>query len=141
MTQLKIFTVDDDIFYLNIFAQHLRNLGIKDVTAFENGTDCLNKLHYMPDIIFLDYNMDTLSGFEVLKKIKRFDPNIYVVMVSSQEEIKPAIDALKHGAFDYIQKGETEEVNIHKVIQRIIDIKKLLKKPKSGMFKGLLQIF
>lgn len=137
--QLKIFIVDDDLFYLNILERHVSTLGYQKVTTYDNGTDCLNHLDKKPDIILLDYGMDNLTGFDVLKKIKRFDPDIYVVMISGQEEIKPAVDSLKYGAFDYIQKGESDKKNIEKVLDRIFETKNILKKSDPNFIKKLFQ--
>lgn len=139
MDTLKIFVVDDDIYYLHLFQQHLLNIGYEQISLFENGTDCLKALNEKPDIIFLDHNMDTMSGYEVLKKIKRFDPNMYVVMVSGQEDIKSAVDALKHGAFDYIQKGDDEMTKIKDVIVKIIEVRELLQQSKPGLIKKFFQ--
>ena len=136
---LRIFVVDDEPFYLNIFEQYILNLGYEDVSTFSNGTDCLTALNQKPDIIFLDYQMDDLSGYEVLKKIKRIDPNIYVVMISGQEEIGPAIESLKHGAFDYLQKGEYEEVKIREVLHRIMEVRDLMVRTKPGFMKSIFK--
>ena len=137
--ELKIFIVDDDPFYLNILKQTLSNLGYQNVSMFESGTACLQKLNEKPDVILLDYNMDTYTGYEVLKKIKRFDPNIYVVMISSQDDVKSAVDTLKHGAFDYIQKGDDDEKVIKHVLERIIKVKDLLKKSKPNFLKFIFK--
>lgn len=139
--QLKIFVVDDEVFYLNILEQHIRNLGYEAVTTFNNGTDCLNQITGNPDVVFLDYSMDTLTGYDVLKKIKRYDPNIYIVMISGQEDIKSAVDTLKHGAFDYIQKGDMEEEKIKYVLERILEVKDLLKQANPNFLRKFLQIF
>lgn len=139
--QLKIFVVDDEIFYLNILEQHIRNLGYEEVIVFSNGTDCLNRITEKPDVVFLDYSMDTLTGYEVLKKIKRYNPNIYIVMISGQEDIEAAVDTLKHGAFDYIQKGEMEEEKIEQVLERILEVKDLLKQSNPNFIRKFLQIF
>lgn len=137
MIDLKIFLVDDDTYYLHILEQHLLNIGCQNIQLFENGTDCLDHLQEKPDVIFLDYQMDTLTGYEVLKKIKRFDPNIYVVMISAQEQIKPVVDALKHGAFDYLQKGDNEPQKVKDVLQRIMDIKEILDRPAPSFLKKI----
>jgi len=137
--QFKIFVVDDDAFCLNLFKQLLYNLGYENVSTFDSGVDCLNKLQEKPDVIFLDHNMDTFTGYEVLKKIKRHDPNIYVVMVSAQEEIKTAVDALKHGAFDYIQKGNGEEMKMKNVLLKIAEVKDLLERSKPSVLKKIFQ--
>ena len=117
--QLKIFIVDDEIIYLNIFEQYLRTLGYDDITTFVDGDECINSLTERPDVIFLDYNMEPLSGYDILKKIKRFNPDTYVIMISGQNEIKPAIDTLKYGAFDYIEKGDAEIERLNQVLNRI----------------------
>lgn len=139
LSQLKIFVVDDEILYLNIFEQYIRNLGYDNINTFENGNDCLNNLINKPDVVFMDYNMGNLSGYDVLKKIKRIDPNLFVVMISGQEEIKNAIDTLKHGAFDYIQKEDDVENRIKDVLQRVTIIKDSLERSKPSFIKKIFQ--
>lgn len=138
---MKLFLVDDDTFSLHLYQQNIRNLGYNDVMAFENGMECLNNLNRKPEVVFLDHNMDNLSGFEVLKKIKRVDPNIFVVMVSAQENMKTAVDALKYGAFDYIIKGDNELLKIENVLSRIELIKEEMKKGNPGLLQRLLSVF
>ncbi|HMT54332.1 MAG TPA: response regulator [Saprospiraceae bacterium] len=133
----KIFVVDDDIFTSAIFKQHLQNLGYDDITCFSSGTLCLNHLQERPDIILLDHEMGDLTGFDVLIKIKRFDPNIYVVMVSGQEDMMTAIDSLKYGAFDYIIKGDDTTYKITKVMERIGEIHRLIEQKKNNPFNKL----
>jgi polysaccharide export outer membrane protein len=82
--------------------------------------------------------MDTLNGFEVLNKIKRFDPNINVVMVSGQEDLQIALNALKYGAFDYIIKGDQEIEKMESVITRITNLDKEIKRSKPSFFKRIL---
>jgi len=138
---VRIFLVDDDLFSLNIYRQGLENLGYHKVSLFLNGTICLNNLNQKPDIIFLDHNMDDLTGFEVLKKIKRVDPNVFVVIVSAQENMKIAVDALKYGAFDYIIKGDNEIEKMQNVIERMESIKQEIKKAHPSFMQKILSIF
>lgn len=137
----KIFIADDDIFTSTIYKQHLNNLGYDDVTCFSDGTSCLNHLTDKPGVILLDHQMDDLNGFEVLKKIKRYDPNIFVVMVSGQEEMTTAIDSLKYGAFDYIIKSEATTDEITKVLERIDEIHQLIINNKKKPFQKLVNLF
>lgn len=141
MTAFKIFLVDDDPFFLNITEQYLNNIGVTNIQSFTNGSDCLNTLDEKPDIIFLDYNMDTLSGIDVLKKIKRFNPNIYVVIISAQEEIKPAVDMLKYGAFDYIQKNSIDQDRLKAILSKIDDMQVLLKAKSPSFIKNIFKSF
>jgi len=139
--EFKFFIVDDDVFCSSLYEQHLRNMGCTNITHFSNGIDCLNNLHLNPDIIFLDHNMNDLTGFEVLKKIKRINPGIYVVMISGQDDIKTAVDALKYGAFDYLIKDEQVSKKIELLISNIIKIKEELKKSNGGFITKLLSFF
>jgi DNA-binding NtrC family response regulator len=139
MNDLKVFVVDDDVFYLNILEQYLRNLGLSNIRTFDNGSDCLDHIQEKPDVIFLDYHMENLSGYDVLKKIKRYNTNIFIVMISAQEEIKPAIDTLKHGAFDYIQKGNDELDKLKDVLGRIVEVKDLMERNKPSLIKKIFK--
>jgi len=134
----KVFVVDDDRFHLELMEQLLINQGIQDVVLFENGMDCLMEIHQEPSIIFLDHQMDVYSGYETLRKIKRHNPNIFVVMVSAQEEIQTAVNTLKHGAFDYLQKDLQLEDNVVSVLQRIEEVKEILKARKPSIFKSIV---
>jgi DNA-binding NtrC family response regulator len=140
-SEFKFFIVDDDFFCSSMYEQYLRNMGCTNITHFSNGVDCLNNLHLNPDIIFLDHDMNDLTGFEVLKKIKRINPGIYVVMISGQDDIKTAVDALKYGAFDYLIKDGQVSNKIEILISKIIKIKEELKKSNAGFVSKLLSFF
>jgi DNA-binding NtrC family response regulator len=135
----SVFVVDDDRFHLEIMKQFLSLEGIEYITCFESGVECLNQIHQNPDIIFLDHQMDIYNGYDTLRKIKRFNPNIFVVMVSAQEDIDTAVATLKHGAFDYIRKDDKMEKNIKMILYKIDEIKELLKERKTSIFKSIFQ--
>jgi polysaccharide export outer membrane protein len=115
----KIFLVDDDLFSLNNTRSCLDQLGYKDVSLYLNGIICLNNLHLKPSIIFLDITINELVKYEILKKIKQYNPNIYVVIISKIENNQIAIDAIRHGAFDYFVKKDDEITKMKNVIERI----------------------
>lgn len=133
----KIFVVDDDLFSLSVYEQHLRNLGYTDIQTFDNGTNCLNHLTQNPDVIFLDHGMEILNGVEVLKKIKRFNPDIYVVFISGQEDVQTAVNSLKYGAFDYIVKGNNDVARIEQVMGKIGEVRALLQKRSKNPLKKI----
>lgn len=107
---VKIFVVEDDPVYMKL-VQYVAELNPDHVVkTFTNGKDCLDHLHENPALITLDYSLPDTTGEEVLKAIKAYNPDIPVIVVSSQESINTAVELLKHGAFDYITKdNETRD--------------------------------
>jgi len=134
---LRIFLVDDDLFFLTSLSKQLSNLGFTDVHEFSNGLDCLDALTLKPNVVFLDHHMDTLSGYDALKKIKRFNPDIFVVMISGQEDIKTAVDSLKHGAFDYLLKSDVSEESIGKTLTKIDQVLEMQERVKPSFIKSI----
>ncbi len=118
-TKFKFFIVDDDVFIINVYEQYLKNIGYEDITAFSNGKECLDSLHTNPDIIILDHGLHELTGLEILNKIKRINPNIYVIMISGQEDTNIVMESMKHGAFDYIVKNKLACIRLQETIERI----------------------
>lgn len=133
----KIFIVDDDIFCREIYEQHLRNLGYKDIISFSNGEDCISQLDQNPDIIFLDQSMEPVNGIEMLKIIKCRNPAIYLVMISADNSKQVTADAFKSGAFEYIPKGENDLNMIATIMQKIFSVIEILNKPKASHWKKL----
>lgn len=63
------------------------------------------------DILITDVRLPKMSGLELLKKIKELDPDITVILITAYADVKDAVDAMKHGAYDYIIKP----VDIHRL--------------------------
>jgi DNA-binding NtrC family response regulator len=138
-SDLTIFLVDDDALCLTLYQQFLKQLGYSNIELFDSGTDCLDGLEeHEPDVVFLDYNMEGMNGLDVLKKIKQFDANIIVFFISGQEDIEVAVNALKHGAVDYIIKSSLNPDKMKVVMEKIEAMKPAtIKKSKKTFFKKL----
>jgi DNA-binding NtrC family response regulator len=134
----KIFILDDDAFCRGIYEQHLKNLGFAETTSFDDCNDCLNQLTEQPDIIFLDNLTGPSNGIEALKTIKCFNPNIYVVIMSAQEDIQVAVRAQKYGAFGYIIKGEKDVEMITSILKKIKNVREILESFKPKKFNKFL---
>jgi DNA-binding NtrC family response regulator len=134
----KVFIVDDDELVLKSYARALQNKGFEDIETFESGVDCIRSLHKKPFIVLLDYQMDKLNGFEVLMKIRRYNPKVYVIMLSAQKNVQNAVDTLKYGAFDYIIKSNEDVDLIFKAFERIDLIERDYLVPKPTLISRLL---
>jgi len=131
----KIYLLDDDMFYMHLFQQHLYNLGYVDVSTFNDPVSCLENLQSPPDIIFYNHGVDFLKGLEVLKLIKRRNPHIYMIFICWEDEVETVIQSLKYGAFDYFVKGENDVKNIEMVLTKIRRVKELLLRNNIVRFK------
>jgi DNA-binding NtrC family response regulator len=131
----KVFISNTDPFRTVYISRHLKDLGVHDITRFKDQNDFLNYLNHKPDIIFVDYDVNSDEAFELIKKIKRTEPDTYVVIVTSRENIPSAVKAIRFGAFDYVVKGE-EGNYLYYVIQRIICIRREIKVNNSRFADG-----
>ncbi len=135
----KIFIVDDDLFNCRVYTKHLENLNFTNLFSFQSGVECLDKLVLKPEIILLDHQMEHINGFETLKKIKRFDPNIFTIIVSGQTDMNVAINSLKFGAFDYIIKGKNDTTKITSTLNRISRLKTKINSSKPSFIHRILK--
>ncbi|ERM81655.1 hypothetical protein P872_19740 [Rhodonellum psychrophilum GCM71 = DSM 17998] len=129
---IKVFLVDDDTLFLKSLEIQFKKLGGFEVSTFESGSLCIANLNQNPDVIILDYHLDSIdkeamNGIETLDKIKEIQPKLPVVMLSSQDKIEVAINCMHHHAHDYITKSETSFIRIQKNIDRIFSYQKIEK--------------
>ena len=130
--KIKLFLVDDDALFLKSLEIDFLNHADFDIETYSTGELCMEGLSHNPDVIILDYHLDgmdknAMNGMETLDKIKAFNPDIPVVMLSSQDKIEVAINCMHHRAFDYVVKSETALVRLKKIITTIFRYKKMEK--------------
>jgi two-component system, OmpR family, response regulator len=130
--KIKLFLVDDDSVFLKSLEIEFLNHTDFTVETFATGELCLEHLSREPDVIILDYHLDginknAMNGIETLDKIKAFNPDIPVVMLSSQDKIDVAISCMHHRAFDYVVKSETAFLRLQKNITAFFHYEKIEK--------------
>ena len=130
--KIKIFLVDDDAVYLKLLEIEFLDHADFIIETYPTGERCIEFLSHNPDIIILDYHLDgidkeAMNGIETLDKIKAFNQNIPVIMLSSQDKIEVAISCMHHRAHDYVVKSETAFLRLQKIISTIFKYKKMEK--------------
>jgi two-component system OmpR family response regulator len=130
--KIRIFLVDDDAVYLKLLEIEFMHHADFKIETFGTGELCVENLSHNPDVIILDYRLDgivrnAMNGIETLDKIKEINPDIPVVMLSSQDKIDVAINCMHHLAFDYVVKSETAFIRLQKIITSIFKYKKMEK--------------
>ncbi len=119
--KIKLFLVDDDALFLKSLEIDFAEQGGYEVETFSTGEQCLRNISYNPDIVVLDYHLDSIvggamNGIEILDKLKESHPNIPVVMLSSQDNIEIAVKCIHHKAYDYVVKSETCFLRLENII-------------------------
>lgn len=100
----KILVIDDEKSIRNSMKEILTFEG-HDIILAENGLEGLVAVKTeKPEVIFCDIKMPKMEGIEVLEKIKDINPALPVIMVSGHGTIDTAIEAIKKGAYDFIEK-------------------------------------
>ena len=130
--KIKLFLVDDDALFLKSLEIEFLEHADFTIETYSTGELCLKNLSHSPDVIILDYHLDgidknAMNGMETLDKIKNVNPDIPVVMLSSQDKIDVAINCMHHRAFDYVVKSETAFMRLQKIITTIFRYKKMEK--------------
>ncbi|KIA86205.1 response regulator [Flavobacterium sp. AED] len=130
--KIKIFLVDDDALFLKSLEIEFQENADFIIETYSTGELCVENLSHNPDVIILDYQLDgivqgAMNGLETLDKIKAFNVQTPVVMLSSQDKIEVAINCMHHKAFDYVVKSETAFVRLQKIITTIFKYQKMEK--------------
>lgn len=119
MESFRIFIVEDDLLYGEMLRHHLALNPDNEVQLFKTGADCLKNIYKGPSLISLDYSLPDMSGLEVMRQVKKENPEIPVVIVSGQEDVSTAVALLREGAYDYFVKDEDVKDRLWNVIKKI----------------------
>jgi DNA-binding NtrC family response regulator len=138
MYTYKILIVDDD----RLLQNSLRNILSEkyDITVAGSGEEALRFLkNNSVDLVLLDVRLPGIDGIETLKRIKDFEQDVQVIMMTAYEDVKTVIVSMKIGACDYLVKPlEIDELEI--IIEKVLENLKL-KKEVEELRKRCLELF
>ncbi len=101
---IKILIVDDLQDMRILLTNVLKKEGYKTITA-KNGFTAIELVKKeLPDAVIIDVNMPEMDGIEAMKQIKKINGNIPIILMTAYGEIEAAVQTVKLGAFDYIEK-------------------------------------
>lgn len=104
MMKAKVLIADDEPRIRKVITLLLKDEGY-DVKTVENGQQAVEAVaEFLPDVVLLDQQMPLLTGVEALERIKQIRPEQVIVFVTAFGSISLAVDAVKKGAYDFIEK-------------------------------------
>ena len=127
----RILCVDDEEIILDSFRKILvlDGYAVDTVETGQEALDLVRRRDY--DFVFTDLKMPHMSGTDVAKSVKHLRPDIDVVIITGYASVDTAVECMKHGAMDYVEKPFSEDelrtFTRHALIQRQDRIQKQLK--------------
>jgi CheY-like chemotaxis protein len=105
----RILAVDDEAVVLDSFRKILVAAGYA-IDTVESGREALGLVQkHKYDFVFTDLKMPEMDGLDVVKGVKHYSPETDVVMITGYATVESAVNAMKWGAMDYVQKPFTED--------------------------------
>ncbi|MCP4301271.1 MAG: diguanylate cyclase [Gammaproteobacteria bacterium] len=134
--ETQVLVVDDDVSILGVVSEVLEDDGYAVMTASsgEEAIDLLRDNQY--SLVMSDLRLPGVNGVEVLEHVKRVSPRTNVIMITSHASLDTSIDAIKHGAYDYLLKPFEDLSLISSAAKRAIDAYNL-DKERSQLIRSL----
>ncbi len=123
----KIFIVEDDPWYGEILEYHLSLNPDYEIVRFTNGKELLASIHQNPDLITIDFSLPDYTGDKLYKKIREYNDQLPVIVISGQEDIGVAVNLLKMGVTDYLIKDDNTKDLLWNAVIRIRETGRLKK--------------
>ncbi len=121
----NIILVDDDFIFLEMLKESLVDNSDYNIVSFQSGEECINHMHLNPDVIVLDYylnseNPNAKNGLDILKEIHNINPQAKVIILSGQEDGNLVYDFVRENATNYVVKDDSAFENVKTAIGDII---------------------
>jgi two-component system OmpR family response regulator len=138
---ITVFLVDDNTLYLKDLELSFKSKPYYDTKTFPTGELCLEALSLKPDIIILDYHLNSVvpeakNGLEILIKIRAVDQHVPIVVLSSDEKLEVAKSCREHEAVEFIIKDNLSFAKLREIITHIF----LDKQEKENLISHLKRV-
>jgi DNA-binding response OmpR family regulator len=133
--QIQILLVEDNPDDDKLIQEMLKKAAVKkfeivDVDGFSSGLKYLTEKQ--PDIILLDLGLPVSQGFDALTKLYNLGSKIPIVVLTGWDDQSASLDAIKHGAQDYLIKGKINGSALWRVVNYAIERKKLVQELRES---------
>ena len=135
MSNINIAIVDDDIGIIDAIKPNLTKYNVVGFTSSREAISHLKKEKF--DLLILDFYVDDLTGDEIVKKIREFDKDIYILLLTGYAESVPGMEKLDElDIQNYVEKTDIKEVmlGIKTAIKSVLHMKKAVEKGLADSF-------
>ncbi len=131
MPKIRVLIVDDEVDYLSLMRERVESWGYEVLSA-QSGKEALSLIkEKLPDIVILDYLMPEMDGAAVLRKIRKFDKNLAVIMFTAHADVKNIKSTQDLGVSAFIPKLSTYSSDIQITLRSALDmVEKKIKEVK-----------
>ena len=120
-----ILAIDDDRDQRRICERFLDAAGFAVQTCASGGEGLLTLERCLPDAVLLDMQMEGMSGMEVLRRIKETHPEVPVIILTGDADIRTVMEATREGAYDYIVKHSADRARLVAVVRNAVESHRL----------------
>lgn len=118
----NVFFLDDDLNLHRVVRRILDGNGIR-IYCFSDPVTCISKLRiFRCSLLITDLKMPEMDGIEVLKQVQHLAPWVPTLVISGFGDIPSAVNALKAGAVDFIEKPLNKSLFVHKIKSTLTEI-------------------
>ncbi len=119
-TPVPLMLVDDEP-HIRLAAGQTLELAGYDVTAFERAEPVLERLtDDWPGVLVTDINLPGMDGLELMKRVQTIDPDLPVILITGHGDISMAVNAIRDGAYDFIEKPFAADL-LQDVVRRAVE--------------------
>lgn len=134
-----VLLVDDEEKFLEVLSQRLGTRGV-DAETSTSGEEALVKMKNKNfDAIVLDVMMPGIDGIETLKRIRKENPEVQIIMLTGRGTVDKAVEAMKEGAIDFLEKPADINILLDKISKAKEKKILLVMKNIEDKVKGLAQ--
>lgn len=118
----RVVILEDDQFFGNLMKFYLINQDVRNVHLFQDEDECLRKTPIKDRILYiLDHHLIHSNGLEIMSMLKERNQESRFIYVSGQDFCHIAIQAIKEGALDYIEKNKETLVKLGKTVKALCE--------------------
>ena len=115
-----VFIVEDNEMYSLMMDYVLSNECNYHFMSFKTGEECLENLYLKPSVVVLDYHLPGMDGKEVFLQIRKYDPKISVIILTSDHDAEVERQFTKAGVADYLVKSEDSVSQLRDSIDEVL---------------------